>query len=379
LGLLVYKDPLKQDIKETIALFKKAGIQVKMVTGDHALTGKSIAKEIGLHNTDSVLLGVEVINMKMDELRDKVDKIDVFARMFPDAKLKVIEALKLNGEIVAMTGDGVNDAPALKAAHIGISMGQSGTEIARESSSIVIRDDNLSHLVSAVSVGRKIYLNLKKAFRYIISIHIPIFLIVIIPILFNWKILNIFSPIHVIFLELIMGPTCSIIFEKEPIEEGVMSRKPISVFQSFISKREFIVSFFQGVIIAIGCLGLGYYGIYNHKAEAFVRTLIFITLLFSNIFLTLVNRSFDKNLLTTIRYRNNLIWVIIAICIFFIMMFVYNGLFNSIFGLQHLNMIQMLSCIIVGIFCTIWIEPFKKIINRLLLYLCIINRRRPNN
>jgi len=185
-------------------------------------------------------------------------EVNVFARMFPEAKLKVIDALKENGEVVAMTGDGVNDGPALKAAHIGIAMGQRGSEVAKRAASLVLADDDLGHMVDAVALGRKIYDNLKKAIQYIVSIHIPIILIVVMPLLLSWNFPDIFSPVHVIFLELIMGPTCSIVFENEPPEPGSMARPPRPFQNSFLFRRQLFFSMVQGVVITAACLGKGY-------------------------------------------------------------------------------------------------------------------------
>jgi Ca2+-transporting ATPase len=172
------------------------------------------------------LSGDELMKLSDVELKEKVGETAIFTRMFPEAKLKIINALKSNNEIVAMTGDGVNDGPALKAAHIGIAMGKKGTEIAKQAASLILVDDDLSKMVDAIASGRKIYTNLKKAIRYIISIHIPIILTVFLPLALGWIYPNIFSPIHIIFLELIMGPTCSIIFENEPMESNTMLSKP---------------------------------------------------------------------------------------------------------------------------------------------------------
>src|SRR5450432_2627320 len=195
------------------------------------------------------------------DLREKVGSVNIFTRMFPDAKLKIINALKAKHEIVAMTGDGVNDGPALKAAHIGIAMGKKGTEIARQAASLILVDDDLSKMVEAVAMGRKIYANLKKAIQYIISIHIPIILTVFIPLAFGWIYPNIFSPIHIIFLELIMGPTCSIIYENEPMEQNTMLQNPRPFTTTFFNRKELMTSILQGVMIAVGTLSVYQYAV----------------------------------------------------------------------------------------------------------------------
>lgn len=302
-GLVAFYDPHKENIIKILEQFYSAGIKVKMITGDYSETAVAIANQIHLKNSLNVLTGNEVMKMSEQQLCEKVAEINIFARMFPEAKLRVIEALKANGEVVAMTGDGVNDGPALKAAHIGIAMGLRGSELAKKASSLILVDDDLSHMVDAVALGRRIYENLKKAIQYIISIHIPIILIVTIPLLAFWKFTDFFSPIHVIFLELIMGPTCSIIFEREPIEADSMLKQPRKMNTSFFSFRELSLSIIQGLIITMACLSLGYYFMANNSNETFVRTIIYTTLIFSNLFLTLVNRSFQYSVFTTLRYK----------------------------------------------------------------------------
>ena len=218
------------------------------------------------------------MKMNDEELNDAVKTTNIFARMFPDAKLKVIDALKANGEIVAMTGDGVNDGPALKSAHIGIAMGKKGTEIARQAADLILTDDNLQRMVTAIREGRKIFNNLKKAVRYIISIHIPIILIASLPLILGWAYPNIFTPIHVIFMELIMGPTCSIFFEKEPMEENLMQLSPRERNGGLFSREELFISVVQGIIIAAGCLGLYFYFMNSGASLEQVRTIVFTTL-----------------------------------------------------------------------------------------------------
>ncbi|MBC8156523.1 MAG: HAD-IC family P-type ATPase, partial [Bacteroidetes bacterium] len=218
LGLVALENPPKSNAGAVIQAFTEAGIQVKMITGDYPETAQAIARQVGLPGADTLVTGQQVMAMDEPTLRHQAAQTAVFARMFPEAKLRVVEALKQNGEVVAMTGDGVNDGPALKAAHIGVAMGKRGTEVAKQAASLVLVNDDLSSMVDAIAQGRRIYQNLKKAVAYIVSIHIPIILTVAVPLLAGWKWENLFSPIHIIFLELVMGPTCSIAFENEPAE-----------------------------------------------------------------------------------------------------------------------------------------------------------------
>lgn len=359
LGLVAFQDPPKENIIQTIKAFRDAGITVKMITGDYAETALAIATQIQLDYNKEVLTGEEVLHLTKEVLQEKVKRINIYARMFPEAKLKVIDALKENGEVVAMTGDGVNDGPALKAAHMGIAMGLRGSEVAKSAASLILTDDDLAHMTDAVALGRKIYDNLKKAIQYIVSIHIPIILIVTLPLLMMWKFTDIFSPVHVIFLELIMGPTCSIIYENEPMEPGTMQRSPRKMGIGFLSFKQLSMSIFQGLIITAGCLGIGYYHMQQGSDDAIVRTIIFITLLFCNIFLTLVNRSFLYTVLKTIAYKNNLVPLIIVITLVFIAALVYIPFVRDLFMLNTLSITMLAGCIGVAIISTLWIDVWK--------------------
>ncbi len=359
LGLIAFQDPPKENITQTIQTFRKAGIPVKMITGDYAETALAIAYQVQLNHNNEVLTGEEVLRLDTKDLLQKVKQVNIFARMFPEAKLKVIDALKENGEVVAMTGDGVNDGPALKAAHIGIAMGQRGSEVAKSAASLIITDDDLANMTDAVALGRKIYDNLKKAIQYIVSIHIPIILIVTLPLLLMWKFTDIFSPVHVIFLELIMGPTCSIIYENEPMEPGTMQRPPRKMGATFLSLKQLLLSIIQGLMITAGCLGVGYYYMQQGSSDAEIRTVIFTTLLFSNIFLTLVNRSFQYAVIKTITYKNNLVPIIIVITFLFIAALLYVPFIRDLFRLQLLSFYTIVTCFIVALGSTLWIDFWK--------------------
>ncbi|MBC7866473.1 MAG: HAD-IC family P-type ATPase, partial [Gloeobacteraceae cyanobacterium ES-bin-316] len=253
-GIAAFYDPPKENIAKVLDNFYTAGIKVKIITGDNAATTSAIAKQIGFRGYEKSITGDELMKLADADLKETVNNTHIFSRMFPDAKLKIINALKANNEIVAMTGDGVNDGPALKAAHIGIAMGKKGTEIAKQAASLILVDDDLSKMVDAIAMGRKIYTNLKKAIQYIISIHIPIILTVFVPLALGWLYPNIFSPVHVIFFELIMGPTCSIIYENEPMEKNTMQQKPRPFSTTFFNLKELATSILQGLIITAGTL-----------------------------------------------------------------------------------------------------------------------------
>ncbi len=358
-GLLAFYDPPKKNSHLVLQHFYKAGINVKIITGDNAETTASIAKQIGFIGFDKSISGDELMKLSEKELKKKVSEINLFTRMFPEAKLRIINALKANKEIVAMTGDGVNDGPALKAAHIGIAMGKKGTEIAKQAASLIIVNDDLNKMVFAISMGRKIYSNLKKAIQFVISIHIPIILTVFIPLALGWIYPNIFSPIHIIFLELVMGPTCSIVYENEPIEKNTMMQKPRPFTATFFNWKELSTSIIQGLIITIGTLFCYQYAIYQEFSEATTRTMIFVVLVTANIFLTLVNRSFYYSIFTTLLYKNNLVPIIISITIAITGLLLYIKPLTKFFQFEHLEINQLLIAIGIGIVSVIWYEFVK--------------------
>jgi P-type Ca2+ transporter type 2C len=362
-GIVAFYDPPKKNIQKVLGDFYTAGIAVKIITGDNATTTTAIAKQIGFRGYEKTITGDELMKLSEDDLKNCVMDTAIFTRMYPEAKLKIINALKSNNQIVAMTGDGVNDGPALKAAHIGIAMGKKGTEIAKQAASLILLEDDLSKMVNAVAMGRKIYTNLKKAIQYIISIHIPIILTVFTPLALGWIYPNIFSPIHVIFLEIIMGPTCSIIYENEPMEKNTMSQKPKALTTAFFNWKELSISIIQGLVITAGTLFVYRYSVMNGYNEALTRTMAFTVLTAANIFLTLINRSFFYSILTTLKYKNNMVLFIIFITIIIVGLILYVKPLTTFFEFETLNSLQLLICIAIGFVSVIWFE-FLKLIKR---------------
>lgn len=358
-GLVAFYDPPKKNIESVLQDFYKAGISVKIVTGDNAATTAAIAKQIGFKGYEKSISGDELLKLSDTELQEVVLTTHVFTRMFPDAKLKIINALKEKSQIVAMTGDGVNDGPALKAAHIGIAMGKKGTEIAKQAASLILLEDDLSKMVNAIAMGRKIYANLKKAIQYIISIHIPIILTVFIPLAFGWLYPNIFLPIHIIFLELIMGPTCSIIYENEPIEKNVMMQKPRELATTFFNWRELTTSIIQGLVITAGALFMYQFAWLQGYNESITRTMVFTVLISANIFLTLVNRSFYYSILSTLQYKNRLVLLVIIITLTLTTLLIYVNPIANFFGFESLNGDQLLLSLGTGFVSVIWFEMVK--------------------
>lgn len=359
IGLVAFYDPPKENIKPVFDTFYNAGIQVKIVTGDNATTTSTIAKQVGFKNPENTLNGDELMLMDDATLREKVMQTTIFTRMFPEAKLKIIKALKENNQIVAMTGDGINDGPALKAAHIGIAMGKKGTEIAKQAANLILIEDDLAKMINAIAMGRKIYANLKKAIQYIISIHIPIVMIVFIPLILGWIYPNIFSPVHIIFLEIIMGPTCSIIYENEPMEPNLMLQKPRPFSTTFFNLKEITISIIQGLIITIGLLFIYQYCIQENCSENAARTVVFLTLITSNIFLTLTNRSFHYSIFTTLKYKNNLVLIIIGITILITILLLSVPVFSLFFMFDKVSVSQIGMSVLIGFVSVVWIEIYK--------------------
>lgn len=360
-GVLAFYDPPKKNIGEVLKHFYNAGISVKIVTGDNAATTASIAEQVGFSGYDKTISGDELMQLSDEALQSKVTDIQIYTRMFPEAKLRIINALKRNNDIVAMTGDGVNDGPALKAAHIGIAMGKKGTEIAKQAASLILMEDDLSKMVDAIAMGRRIYTNLKKAIQYIISIHIPIVLTVFLPLALGWIYPNIFSPIHIIFLELIMGPTCSIIYENEPMEKNTMAQLPRVLSNTFFNWKELTTSIIQGLMITVGTMAAYQYAVNQQLDEATTRTMVFTVLIAANILLTLVNRSFYYSLFTTLKYKNNLVVLIILITIAITGLLIFVPPLTIFFGFAQLPFNLILISMGIGFVSVIWYELVKLI------------------
>ncbi|WP_114937758.1 cation-translocating P-type ATPase [Mucilaginibacter endophyticus] len=359
IGLVAFYDPPKKNIKDVLGAFYKAGIEVKIITGDNSLTTQAIAKEIGFRNGNETISGNELLTLSEKEFGEKIKHVNIFSRMFPDAKLKIVNALKAAGEIVAMTGDGVNDGPALKAAHIGIAMGTKGTEIAKDAASLVLVKDDLSKMVDAIAMGRRIYTNLKKAIQYIISIHIPIILTVFIPLAFGWIYPNIFSPVHIIFLELIMGPTCSIVYENEPIEKNTMLLPPRPLATTFFNWSEVVTSVIQGLVITGVTLLIYQYAVNAGLSEQLTRTMVFCCLLSANIFLTLVNRSFYYSVWVTIKYKNRLMFPMLGFTLLLGLALLYIRPLAMFFEFKSPSAFQLAVSAGAGSLSAGWFEALK--------------------
>ncbi|MEO6683399.1 MAG: cation-translocating P-type ATPase [Ginsengibacter sp.] len=359
LGLIGFYDPPKENIGELFQKLYAAGIEIKIITGDNPITTAAIAKQANFFGFEKSITSQELAHLSDLEFDQMVLEKKVFTRMFPDLKLKVIESLKKQGQIVAMTGDGVNDGPALKAADIGFAMGKRGSEIAKEASSLILTDDDVSKIWDAVAMGRRIYTNLKKAIQYIISIHIPIILTVAFPLILGWVYPTIFTPVHVIFLELIMGPTCSIVYENEPLEKNSMYQPPRAITKTFFNIRELTISIIQGLAITAGTLFIYHYSVQNGYNEELTRSMVFTTLILSNLFLTLVNRSFYASVITSFQFKNKLLSAILFITVVMLAAILYFPPFTSFFKIASLNISQLSRTVMVALLAVGWFELYK--------------------
>jgi Ca2+-transporting ATPase len=333
-----------------------------MITGDYPGTAQHIARQIGLEPYDQFITGPGLEQMSEEELRQRIREVNIFARVVPEQKLRIVNAFKANGEVVAMTGDGVNDAPALKSAHIGIAMGGRGTDVARESSDLVLLDDDFSSIVQAVKMGRRIFDNIQKAIAYILAIHVPIAGMSFIPVLMGWPL--VLLPVHIVFLELIIDPACSVVFEAEPGETDVMKRPPRHPQQPLFSWKTVGISLLQGgsvlaIILAVYVVArhLGHGDAETLNREA--RTLTLTTLIFANLGLIWTNRSWSKTILGTVRTPNAALWWVVGGALLLLGLALYVPFLQSMFRFNPLHLVDVMMCVLLGIVSIAWFEGLK--------------------
>jgi Ca2+-transporting ATPase len=357
LGLVGLADPVRYGVPEAIRECYDAGVRVVMITGDYPGTAQNVASQIGLTPGNEIITGPELDGMSDGELQRRITSTNIFARVVPEQKLRLVTALKANGEIVAMTGDGVNDAPALKAAHIGIAMGERGTDVAREASSLVLLDDDFSSIVQAVKEGRRVFDNLRKGMAYILAIHVPIAGMTLIPVMLNWPL--VLLPVHIAFLHLIIDPACSIVFEAEPEEGDVMKRPPRKSDEPLFGRRTWSVSVFQGLGVLVILAALYGFALYRGLREPEARALAFTTLIVANIGLILINRSWAHSVVATLRSPNAALWWVICGAIVFLGLVLYVPALRELFRFAELDLIDLGICLVAGAGSILWFEAFK--------------------
>ena len=309
-GLIGYSDPLRAGVADSIAQCRRAGIAVAMITGDYPATALAIGRDAGLDVDAGVLTGAEMGSMTEAALIERVRHVRIFARMMPAQKLDLVRAFKGAGQVVAMTGDGVNDAPALKAAHIGIAMGGRGTDVAREAADLVLLDDDFNSIVRAVLEGRRIYANLRSSMRYLLAVHVPIVGLALIPVALGWPLL--FFPAHIVFMEMIIDPVSSIVFEAEPADPEAIDRPPRPLDEALFAGRELLRAFLPGIIVLGAALGLAVWLRHLGREPDSLRTVVFVAVVFGNLALLIANRSTLAPLHRILARRNTAFWIITA-------------------------------------------------------------------
>ncbi len=363
-GLVGFEDPIRPEVPAAIKECYEAGIRVIMITGDYPATAKSIASKIGLQHYKNVLTGTELTNLSSEELKRKITHTNIFARIIPEQKLQIIQALKANNEIVAMTGDGVNDAPALKAADIGIAMGLKGTDVAREASSIVLLDDNFASIVHAIRSGRKIFDNLQKAMSYIIAIHIPIIGLVLFPAFFT-SLPILLMPLHIVFLELIIDPVCAIAFESEQEEQGIMSRPPRNPDDLFFGFSKIFSSLIRGLLLLFMVLAVYFLSINEGHTAGEVRAIAFSSLIIGNVFLILTSLSNTRSFMSIIREKKLSVLIISITALVLLFLTITIPFLQNIFsfqfaGYEHFRISILGASVMLLLFeLTKWLKQFK--------------------
>ncbi|HEY9249996.1 MAG TPA: cation-translocating P-type ATPase, partial [Rariglobus sp.] len=357
LGLVALADPIRPAVPGAVHECQTAGIRVIMITGDYPGTATSIAREIGLENPEHPITGPDLATMDRHTLEERVRSTGVFARAIPEQKLQLVNALKADGEIVAMTGDGVNDAPALRAAHIGIAMGERGTDVAREAADLVLLDDDFSSIVQAVRLGRRIFDNLKKAMSYTFAIHVPIAGLSFFAVLFRWPL--ILEPVHIAFLELIIDPACSIVFEAEREEPDIMQRPPRPANAHLFDRRMVALSLLQGfgvLIVLLVIFGVAYY---RGQGADDARALTFATLVIANIGMIVSNRSSTRNMVEILRIPNSATWWVAGSAFIFLALVLYVPFLRTLFHFSVLHPHDIALCLAAGAASVGWLELLK--------------------
>jgi Ca2+-transporting ATPase len=358
MGLVGFADPLRTNVPAAVAECRSAGIRVLMITGDYPATASAIGSQAGLDSTE-VLSGDAIESMSNELLAERVKTTCIFARIRPNQKLRIVECLKANGEIVAMTGDGVNDAPAIKAAHIGIAMGGRGTEVAREASSIVLLDDDFSSIVTTIRLGRRIYDNLRKAIEYIVAVHIPIAGLAVLPLLLGLPLM--LTPIHIAFLEMIIDPACSLVFEAEAEEDDVMQRPPRDPKSPLLLRKRILWAVVQGLVALAILSGLLIAVSRAGMIEGDMRVLVFTSLVLINMGLILVNRSFKASLVRALIQPNRSLWTLLATVSVLLGIAILWPPARSSFHFGRLHWDDLSICAAVGVSSLIALEAIKSV------------------
>lgn len=358
LGLIGLADPIRKEVPEAIAACHRAGIRVALITGDYPETARSIARQIGLPRPNDVLTGRDLDELSEQEMADRIRITSVFARIVPEQKLRIVELLQGQGEVVAMTGDGVNDVPALKKAQIGIAMGERGSDVAREASALVLLDDRFDSIVGAIRMGRRIFANLEKAMDYILAIHIPLAGLTALPVLIGGMPMLLW-PVHIVFMELIIDPACSLLFEVQPSEKNIMNRPPRKVTDTFFGRGDVVISIFKGLSV-LGIV-LAVYGVSVHLGftEEEIRTTTFITLVLANLSMILTDLSRSRYIFQILKHPNLLLYGILLFNLILLGMILFLPGLNVLFDFAPISWTMILLATGGGLVAVTWLEMIK--------------------
>ena len=356
LGLVGFEDPVRPTAPDAIRECRAAGIRVVVITGDYPATAAHVARQVGLPS-GTIVTGPEIEAMDDATLRGRIASTDLFARVVPEQKLRLVKAFKANGEIVAMTGDGVNDAPALRAAHIGLAMGQRGTDVAREAAALVMLDDDFSSLVHGIRQGRTIFDNLARAMTYVLAIHVPIAGLSLLPVVLHWPL--ILLPIHIAFLHLVIDPGCSVVFEAEPAAHDLMRRPPRDPREPLFGRRTVAFSLLQG-LVSFAVLAM-LYGVVLHRGqgELEARALAFTALIVANLGLILTNRSWSRTAIAMVRVRNPALWWVTGGAAAFLALVLTVPAARGVFRFSPVHGDDLAICIVTGLIPVVLFELFK--------------------
>jgi len=356
-GLLGLADPLREEIPQAVRECQEAGIRVVMITGDYPVTARAVARQAGLP-ADSLLTGDELAQMTEAELQQRMRTVSICARVAPAQKLRIVQALKANGEVVAMTGDGVNDAPALKAAHVGVAMGGRGTDVAREAAAIVLLDDNFASIVRAVRLGRRIFDNLRKSMTYILAVHVPIAGTALLPLLLGWPI--VLFPLHIALLELAIDPACSMVFENEPADADIMQRSPRDSLAPLFAGRTLVLALLQGLGVLAVVMAVYVWG-HLHLSEPQARALTFTALVLGDVALIFSNRAGPHGLLASLRVPNTALWTVSGLTLALLALALYLPPLSVVLHMAPLP-VELLAVALLGAGATlVWFEGLKRV------------------
>jgi Ca2+-transporting ATPase len=362
LGLIGLEDPVRDSVPGAVQECLRAGVRIVMITGDYPRTAQHVADRIGLPGGGRIITGAEMAAMDDAAFRACSRRAAIFARVVPEQKLRIVQALKDNGEVVAMTGDGVNDAPALKYADVGIAMGGRGTDVAREAAGIVLVNDDFASIVRTIRLGRRIFDNIRKAMAYILAIHVPIAGLTLVPVLAGWPL--VLLPVHIVFMQLIIDPASSIAFEAEPEEADIMRRPPEALRKPLFGPGAIVLSLLQGLSVFVIVLAVYLGARHLGKGFAEARTLAFTTLIAGNVSLILSNRSWHETILGTFRALNRTLWAVVGGAVGILLLVLYLPFLRRLFHFDLLHVPDIALCLLAGILSIAWFEGLKRLHRR---------------